>query len=318
MARKLGEAFVEIKARMEGLASGLSKARGLVDGAVGDMVEQLGFVESALARVRNLGLGLTIGVSLPIVLASRSFIAMGSAANELENRFNVTFGSMAKDVKDWSGSLSASFGRSVLDIRGFVQSFNTLLTPVGLGAEATRAMSKELTQLVFDFGSFADLAPAEAFIKLQSGLAGMSRPLAKFMGEISAATVRTFALKKGIIESSQQLNEAQKIVARFGLMMERSTEMTNDAIRTGKDWANQLQRMLGLIKDTSAAIGHFSGHLGAASVLDQGPACSILRTMKYRYDSVAAGKFPAEPSPPRRKPAPPESTHRPSRSIRIG
>ncbi|MCH8853707.1 MAG: hypothetical protein IID41_13800 [Planctomycetes bacterium] len=203
----------------------------------------------------KVGIGLTVGVTLPIALASKGFISMGSAANELQNRFNVTFGDMAEDVNDWSNSLSAAFGRSALDVKGFVQSFNTMLTPVGLGAEATRAMAKELTALTFDFGSFADLAPEEAFAKLQSGLAGMSRPLLKHIGEISATTVKTFALKIGIIEVGEQMTEAQKIVGRFGLIMERMSEAMGDAIRTGGEWANQIVNMMGKIFDISAAIG---------------------------------------------------------------
>ena len=255
MARKLGEAFVEIKANLDKLKSGLDQARALTQRAVGDMVENFGLIEVALQKVRNAGIALTLGVTVPIVIASRSFIALGSAANELENRFNITFGNMAGDVNEWSAELSAAFGRSRFDIRSYVATFNSMLKPVGLGAEATRAMSKELASLVFDFGSFRDLEPEVAFLKLQSGLAGMSIPLKRFIGDISETTTKAFALKMGIIEVGEQMNEAQKIVARFGLIMEGMKDAIGDAIRTGKDWANQWQRMLGTIKDISVAIG---------------------------------------------------------------
>ncbi|MCH8853875.1 MAG: hypothetical protein IID41_14680, partial [Planctomycetes bacterium] len=173
MARKLGEAFVKITADIKGLAQGLAQAQGMTARAVGDIVAQLGLVEKALGRVRNIGLGLTLGVSLPTILASRHFLSLGSAAIELDNRFKITFGNMAKDVDTWSKQLAFSFGRGDTEIKQFVSTFNKMLVPVGLGRDATVAMSKELTQLVFDFASFEDQDPARVFRAFQSALVGM-------------------------------------------------------------------------------------------------------------------------------------------------
>lgn len=255
MARKLGEAFVEIKAKMDSLKAGLDQAKALTTRAVGDIVESLGLVELSLDKVRNLGLGLTAGVTLPIVLASRSFVSLGSAAEELENRFNVTFGDMARDVTEWSQRLAFAFGRSESETKQFVSTFNKMLVPVGLGREATAAMSKELTALAFDLASFEDQRPEIVFQKLQSALIGMPRPLLEFGINVQDANVKAFALKTGIAEVGKEMSEAQKIVARFGLILERSTAQQGDAIRTGRGWANQIIKLGSLTRQFAENVG---------------------------------------------------------------
>ncbi len=255
MTRKLGEAFVEIKANLEGLKSGLDLAKGLTSRAVAEMVDSLGLLDVALAKVRNVGLGLTAGVTLPVVIASRSFVSLGSAAEELENRFNVTFGDMAKDVREWSQTLAFAFGRSESETKQFISTFNKMLLPVGLGRDATAAMSKEMTALAFDLASFEDQRPEVVFQKLQSALIGMPRPLLEFGINVQDANVKAFALKTGISEVSKEMSEAQKVVARFGLILERSTAQQGDAIRTARGWANQWIKLKSLTRQLSENIG---------------------------------------------------------------
>ncbi len=255
MARKLGEAFVEIKGTLGSLKTTLDQARALTTRAVGDIVESLGQIEGALRGVRNLGLGLTAGVTLPTILASKSFISLGSAAEELENRFEITFGSMAKQVSEWSQSLAFAFGRSESETKQFVSTFNKMLVPVGLGRDATAAISKELTTLAFDLASFEDQRPEVVFQKLQSALIGMPRPLLEFGINVQAANVKAFALKTGIAEVGKEMSEAQKVVARFGLILERSTAQQGDAIRTGRGWANQWIKLRSLTRQFAENIG---------------------------------------------------------------
>jgi len=255
VARKLGEAFVAIKADMSDLKKGLDEAAAETKKAVRTILRSLNLVERALGGLIKVGAGLSVGLTLPIVLASRSFVRLGSAANELENRFSISFGNMTEEMNEWASRLSDAVGRSAIDTKDFAASFNTMIGPLRLGADAASAMAKELTKLTFDLGSIADLTPEASFRKLQSALAGQFRPLQRYAESMSAAAVKTFALDNGIIALGETMNETQKLVARFGLVTETLKFAMGDAIRTGQGWQNQWERLLGQIKDMSSAMG---------------------------------------------------------------
>lgn len=77
-------------------------------------------------------------------LESASFV------EEMENKFNVVFGSMSKDVDKWASDFGNSIGRTKTEIKNGVANLGDLLTGYGMTTDAAAKLSQEVIALSYD------------------------------------------------------------------------------------------------------------------------------------------------------------------------
>ena len=116
-------------------------------------------------------------------------------------------------------------------------------------------MSKSMVQLAGDMASFHDQDPTEMLEKLRSGLSGEAEPLRKFGILISEAAVKQKAYQLGIAKTGAELTEAQKVQARYALIMEQSSKAQGDFARTSDSVANKQRTLAAETENTAAAFG---------------------------------------------------------------
>ena len=107
-----------------------------------------------------------------------------------------------------------------------------MLIPLGTSQEEAASMSTTMLSLAADMGSFNDQDPTEMLERLRSGLAGESEPLRQFGAFISEARVQQFAWSEGIAENGVALTEQQKVMARYGLILQDTAAQQGDFTRT--------------------------------------------------------------------------------------
>ena len=142
--------------------------------------------------------------------------------------------------------------RAALEAAG---NFGTLFDAMGMGSAATLQMSEEMTQLAVDLASFNNISIDEALTKLRSGLVGEAEPLRTVGVLISAAAVDAKALEMGMTRTNGVFTEAQKVQARYALILDQTASAQGDYGRTADGYANSQRKLDAAMENLSATIG---------------------------------------------------------------
>lgn len=201
------------------------------------------------------GRTLTTAVSLPLALVSGAAIKMAMDAVESENLFTVSMGKMADSARAWSQDLSKSLGLNEFELRKQVATLFTMTNSMGVGEQAAYQMSTGLVQLAYDLASFRNLRPEEAFQKLRAGIVGETEPLKALGIVVDETATKTWAYTHGLVAQGQELTQQQKVLARYGVIMERTAKDQGDLARTIDSPTNQLRIMREQVSQLSIKFG---------------------------------------------------------------
>lgn len=207
----------------------------------------------SLARV-SFQVGGTLG-TLGAAGAAAFAPAIKAASNleEVVNKFNVTFGANAKAMREWGKTFADEIGRSERQILDFAASAQGFFIPLGIQEDEAEALSKQLTQLAIDLGSFHNAADADVMRDLKSALTGSHEVMAKYDSILTAARVDQELLNKSI--DPKHATAAQKAMARLNIILSDTEAAQGDAMRSADSFANQMKRLQGEMENTGASIG---------------------------------------------------------------
>lgn len=169
------------------------------------------------------------------------FIKESANYEEALNLFMVTMGDNAQDAYKWVTKFSNALYLDPSSVMQYMGSFNSLTKGLGVGAENSYLMSRNLTQLTYDLASFKNLDFDTAFRKLQSAMSGEIEPLRNVGVALSQATLEQLAYSLGIEKSVKDMTEAEKAQLRYIQIMKSSTEWQTDMGRTLMTPANALR-----------------------------------------------------------------------------
>lgn len=178
-----------------------------------------------------------------------------SWAEEMESKFDIVFGKMAKSSRKWAEDFAKSTGDSKYEIMSFMSSMQDLFVPMGFTRKAAADLSKQFTQLGIDLASFNNIKPEEAMEKLQSALTGMYRPLRDMGVLLTDEKVKLKAVEMGLAKNTKHVSDMAMTYARLKLIEEQSTDARNDAIRTSGSFANRMKAVRSAFKDLRVEIG---------------------------------------------------------------
>ncbi|MCX7904149.1 MAG: phage tail tape measure protein [Caloramator sp.] len=205
--------------------------------SAGDKMKSIG------DKMSSIGSKLTTAVTLPLIGIGTAATKMAMDAVESENLFEVSMGAMANDARKWSEETSKALGLNAYYVRKNVATYNSMLTSMGLTSQEALKMSEGLTQLSYDMASFYNLKPEEAFEKLKAGISGEAEPLKALGILVNENTIKTYAYTHGIAKQGEVLTEQQKVMARYGVIMESTKNAQGDLARTMDSPTNKLRVM---------------------------------------------------------------------------
>lgn len=205
------------------------------------------------------------GVGVAIELTNRLSDALGETAkhaimaasdfNETGNVMQQAFGKGASAAETWSATTASAVGRTTQQMREFSSVSQAMLSSMLGSAEAAAPMSKALSQLAVDMGSFWNVADKDAFAALRSGIAGESEPLKRFGIVMNDASLNAYALAQGISVTTQQMTEAEKTTLRYHYILDQTKMVQGDAVRTSDSFANQLKALNAQFEESSRKLG---------------------------------------------------------------
>lgn len=197
--------------------------------------------------------GMVIGAAF--VYGSKKAIGFASDAQESLNLFRVVMDENADAAMKWSKTFSSVMETNETQNRKYLSTLQLIIEGQDIGAEKAYEMAKALTKLTYDLASFRNLEFDEAFDKITSGIVGMPRPLRDVGINLQDATIKQHALTTGLIASNREMTTAEKTLARFQVLMEKTKPDRDDFTRTSKDWANSWRILKDLFRTTGETYG---------------------------------------------------------------
>ncbi len=249
-----GDLRVRITAKDEARAIYRKHAQEL-KGLEGAMKQAAKTADSVAQSFAAIGMRMTLGITLPVVGIVGALTKMAMTAQESENLFEVSMGGMADSARRWSEQLRDQLGLNAREVRENVAVFQSMFTGMQIGEDVSYGLSRGLTQLAYDLSSFYNLDHDTAFEKIRSGIMGQTQPLRQLGIIVNETTTQQWALNQGLITQGQELSEQQKVLARYGVIMEATANAQGDLERTADSATNQWRRMQSTIKELGEEIG---------------------------------------------------------------
>ena len=137
--------------------------------------------------------------------------------------------------------------KAIRSLRTFGRRFQAV------GNRKAAAVSRTLTQLTVDLGSFNNRLDSDVARDLSAALTGSSEVMKKYGVVVNETAVKQELLNKAI--EPKEATEAQKALARLDIIMRSTTAAQGDAIRTAGGFANQMKKIKSQVTDTAVEIG---------------------------------------------------------------
>jgi hypothetical protein len=182
-------------------------------------------------------------------------VKSASDLGESVNAVRVTFGDASAEILKLSDAAAESVGLSKKDFNTLSVQFASFATKIAGKSGNVAKVLEKLTGRAADFASVMNIDVSEAAEKFQSGLAGEAEPLKKFGIDISDSAIKAFAYANGIAKAGDKLTEQQKVLARYGAIMEQTDKTAGDFKNTSDGLANSQRIVKAKMDNLKASIG---------------------------------------------------------------
>lgn len=207
-------------------------------------------------------------------------IDISSSLTEVENVVRTTFGDYEKLIQDFSKTSIQDYGMSELTAKQVASRFQAMGTAMGFSQGKMAGMSVELTRLTADMASFYDVSQEDVARNLQAIFSGETEPLRKYGIDLTQATLKEWAMKKGLDADISSMTQAQKAMLRYQYVMERTAAAQGDFARTADTWHNQVV----MLKQSFQAL---AGVVGTSLINAFKPLIRMLNTVMAKVISFA-------------------------------
>lgn len=249
---RIAEAYVQIVPRIDGVATQVRSQLAGELASAGDAAggQMAGGVAGSFGRKLK-------GYIAPIAAGfAASFAAVGignflkdaitnaSDFNEQGAAVGQVFGKASSDIQAFAATGATALGQSKTQVLEAAKSFGIYGKAAGLAGQDNADFSKGMVGLATDLASFNNTSVDEAIQAIGSGLRGEAEPLRKYGVLLNDATLKSEALKMGLINNTKDaLSPQVKVLAAHAVIMAQTSTQQGDFARTSDGLANQ-QRIL--------------------------------------------------------------------------
>lgn len=247
---EIARAYVTIMPSMRGVGASVSREFGGFGGA-----SAAAFGGGMLSGLKGFGATLlaTIGIGA-ITDGFTSLVSEASNLNEANNALNVTYADTAAQLLAIRENSAELFGLSKLDFSNAAVQMSGFANTIG-GTGGAASAFEDIVGRATDFASVMNLEVSDALALFQSGLAGETEPLRRYGIDLSAAAVEAYALANGIGDGTGTLTEAEKVQARYGLLLAETAKTQGDFANTSDQNANAQRILNAKWDDAKASLG---------------------------------------------------------------
>ena len=171
------------------------------------------------------------------------------------NLFSVSMGEFTPIAAEFTQALQDILG---VDASGAMRNMGViqnLTTSFGVAADQAYILSKNITQLGYDFASFFNISTEEAFTKLQAAISGELEPIRRLGVDISEARLQQELFALGVNTTVENLSQADKSLLRYIAIMKQTGNAQTDMARTLDSPANAVRVLQAQLDLFSRSLG---------------------------------------------------------------
>ncbi len=204
---------------------------------------------------RGWGTKLTAGVTTPLIGSGLMVLNWASDLEQAMGKSEAVFGNHSSTIEEWSKSTAKQYGFARSESIAMASTYGALFKVMGMSNDVAADYSMSLIGLSADMAAFNDVSNERASQALMSGLSGEYMSLRSMGVFLNEARVNEEALTIAMRDGREEITEADKVQARYNLIMEQTTQQQGQAAREANGWASSIARAKARAKDFGATIG---------------------------------------------------------------
>ena len=187
---------------------------------------------------------------------AKEALTLGGDITEIDHIIESVFGeNMTGYIEEWSRNAINNFGIAQGAAKQYAGTLNAMFKASNITSDKSSVMAIKMVELAGDLSAFYNIDTADAYQKIQAGLAGMVRPLRSLGLDLSVASLKEYALAQGITKSYTEMTQAEKVMLRYQYLLDHTTVQTGDFKATSKSLANQIRILRANLQAITTEIG---------------------------------------------------------------
>lgn len=174
---------------------------------------------------------------------------------EATDLFHNAMGNLSGEADTLISKMQGLLGVDPTKAMTYMATIQSLGTSFGLASDKAYILSKNLTQLAYDEGSYWNKNVAETFTAMSSAISGEIEPIRRLGIDLSQARLQQELLALGFNKQVSSLSQADKAVLRYIAIMKQTANVQGNLAQTIQSPANQIKILKAQLDMLAKSVG---------------------------------------------------------------
>ncbi len=174
---------------------------------------------------------------------------------EATDLFHNAMGNLSGEADTLISKMQGLLGVDPTKAMTYMATIQSLGTSFGLAGDKAYVLSKNLTQLAYDEGSYWNKGVAETFTAMSSAISGEIEPIRRLGIDLSQARLQQELLALGFNKQVSSLSQADKAVLRYIAIMKQTANVQGNLAQTIQSPANQIKILKAQLDMLAKSVG---------------------------------------------------------------
>ena len=174
---------------------------------------------------------------------------------EATDLFHNAMGNLSGEADTLISKMQGLLGVDPTKAMTYIATIQSLGTSFGLTSDKAYVLSKNLTQLAYDEGSYWNKDVAETFTAMSSAISGEIEPIRRLGVDLSQARLQQELLALGFNKQVSSLSQADKAVLRYIAIMKQTANVQGNLAQTIQSPANQIKILKAQLDMLAKSVG---------------------------------------------------------------
>lgn len=174
---------------------------------------------------------------------------------EATDLFHNAMGNLSGEADTLISKMQGLLGVDPTKAMAYMATIQSLGASFGLTSDKAYILSKNLTQLAYDEGSYWNKDVAETFTAMSSAISGEIEPIRRLGVDLSQARLQQELLALGFNKQVSSLSQADKAVLRYIAIMKQTANVQGNLAQTIQSPANQIKILKAQLDMLAKSVG---------------------------------------------------------------
>ena len=174
---------------------------------------------------------------------------------EATDLFHNAMGNLSGKADTLISKMQGLLGVDPTKAMTYMATIQSLGTSFGLASDKAYVLSKNLTQLAYDEGSYWNKDVAETFTAMSSAISGEIEPIRRLGIDLTQARLQQELLALGFNKQVSSLSQADKAVLRYIAIMKQTANVQGNLAQTIQSPANQIKILKAQLDMLAKSVG---------------------------------------------------------------